>query len=477
MKKQCIVIGLGIYGMNVARKLSEEGMEVFAIDKDMRLVERASNFATKAVCMDITNIDAFDGIPVGDFDVGVVGTTQIGGATPQLRHDRRDGIDHSAGGLAGCDLGSGLEAGFEIVNGLVEFLRQLTVLDAVVESSLVRVGISPLLEGIIPFLVCLKAALCDLAGVGQCFFVHLEGLRRIEAEGLLETRDGLVAQSGAMGRRIVGLARSRPCDERVDLDEVRTIGDLLGLLDDLGQAFDVFLVGTVGLDEAEFIGVPAVGLVTLDHVLVEGDLGLAFDLDVVGVEEDEQVAELLIAGKRGGFAGDAFLDVAFTADDPHLVVERGLALRSIRIEQAALVTLAICETDGGCDTLTQWAGGHFDTGGQAVLRMARSAGIRAATEVLEVIQRQAITGEVQLHILGKRCMTARKNETIATGPVRYLLEGMACPGGCVAGAGTLQVVKKAAAALEKMKGEASFTESSDSKYQSRLESLEKFDVE
>ena len=59
----------------------------------------------------------------------------------------------------------------------------------------------------------------------------------------------------------------------------------------------------------------------------------------------------------------------------------------------------------------------------------------------------------------------------------YLLEGMACPGGCVAGAGTLQVVKKAAAALEKMKGEASFTESSDSKYQSRLESLEKFDVE
>lgn len=47
----------------------------------------------------------------------------------------------------------------------------------------------------------------------------------------------------------------------------------------------------------------------------------------------------------------------------------------------------------------------------------------------------------------------------------------------MAGAGTLQVVKKAAAALEKMKGEASFTESSDSKYQSRLESLEKFDVE
>lgn len=60
MKKQCVVIGLGIYGMNVAKKLSEEGMEVLAIDKDMKMVEKASNFVTKAVCMDITNIDAFD---------------------------------------------------------------------------------------------------------------------------------------------------------------------------------------------------------------------------------------------------------------------------------------------------------------------------------------------------------------------------------------------------------------------------------
>ncbi|MFR2571766.1 MAG: NAD-binding protein, partial [Clostridia bacterium] len=54
MKNQCIVIGLGIYGMNVAKKLSEAGMEVLAVDKDMKLVERASKFVTKAVCMDIT---------------------------------------------------------------------------------------------------------------------------------------------------------------------------------------------------------------------------------------------------------------------------------------------------------------------------------------------------------------------------------------------------------------------------------------
>ena len=45
--------------MSVAKKLSEEGIEVLAIDKNMKRVEKASNFVTKSVCMDITSIDAF----------------------------------------------------------------------------------------------------------------------------------------------------------------------------------------------------------------------------------------------------------------------------------------------------------------------------------------------------------------------------------------------------------------------------------
>lgn len=73
MKKQCVVIGLGIFGMNVAKKLSEKGVEVLAIDKNMKMVERASTFVTKAVCMDVTSIDAFSGIPIQDFDIGIVG--------------------------------------------------------------------------------------------------------------------------------------------------------------------------------------------------------------------------------------------------------------------------------------------------------------------------------------------------------------------------------------------------------------------
>ena len=54
----------------------------------------------------------------------------------------------------------------------------------------------------------------------------------------------------------------------------------------------------------------------------------------------------------------------------------------------------------------------------------------------------------------------------------YLLEGMACPGGCIAGAGTVQTVKKAGMALEKMKKEAAFEECMDTSFGGELAKLE-----
>ncbi len=56
----------------------------------------------------------------------------------------------------------------------------------------------------------------------------------------------------------------------------------------------------------------------------------------------------------------------------------------------------------------------------------------------------------------------------------YLLEGMACPGGCLGGAGTIGETKKSAVALAKMMNEAAFEESSDTKYGDRLRGLEEF---
>ena len=230
-------------------------------------------------------------------DVGVVGATEIGGTAPQLRHDLSDGVEDLAGGLTSGDTLADFLSCFEGVDGLVEAFRQLVCLDALIQGGLVRVGLLPGGELLVPLLVGLETALGDLTGMGEGFLVDREVDVRVEAEFLLQAGDSLGTELGAVGSLVVGLARGRPCDERVDLDEVRTVGDGLGLVDGRGERLDVLLVGAVGLDEGHFVGVPAVGLVTLEDVLGEGELGVAFDLDVVRIEDHEEIAELLVASE------------------------------------------------------------------------------------------------------------------------------------------------------------------------------------
>lgn len=72
MKKQCIIIGLGRFGMTLARELAKENIEILAIDKDIHLVERASEFVAKAISISVYDEEAFSSIPLEDFDLGVV---------------------------------------------------------------------------------------------------------------------------------------------------------------------------------------------------------------------------------------------------------------------------------------------------------------------------------------------------------------------------------------------------------------------
>ena len=54
----------------------------------------------------------------------------------------------------------------------------------------------------------------------------------------------------------------------------------------------------------------------------------------------------------------------------------------------------------------------------------------------------------------------------------YLLEGMACPGGCIGGAGTLAPLDKAAAEVAKNKKNAPYQGVLSSNYRGLLEALE-----
>ncbi|MDY0360902.1 MAG: TrkA family potassium uptake protein [Desulforegulaceae bacterium] len=55
MPQQIIIIGLGQFGMSLARTLSEKKAEVLAVDPKKHLVEEASNFVTEAVVMDASD--------------------------------------------------------------------------------------------------------------------------------------------------------------------------------------------------------------------------------------------------------------------------------------------------------------------------------------------------------------------------------------------------------------------------------------
>ena len=59
----------------------------------------------------------------------------------------------------------------------------------------------------------------------------------------------------------------------------------------------------------------------------------------------------------------------------------------------------------------------------------------------------------------------------------YLLEGMACPGGCVAGAGTIQPVKQTAMSVERFKGSANEQSCTTSPFLDRLAEVEERGVE
>ena len=55
MPQQVLIIGLGQFGMSLARTLSEKGAEVLAVDRDKPLVEEAAAFVTEALALDATD--------------------------------------------------------------------------------------------------------------------------------------------------------------------------------------------------------------------------------------------------------------------------------------------------------------------------------------------------------------------------------------------------------------------------------------
>ena len=67
-----IVIGLGRFGTEAARRLYELGCDVLAIDNKQELVQQISNHVTQAVVGDARDKDVLKALGAADFDCGIV---------------------------------------------------------------------------------------------------------------------------------------------------------------------------------------------------------------------------------------------------------------------------------------------------------------------------------------------------------------------------------------------------------------------
>jgi trk system potassium uptake protein TrkA len=70
--KRVVVIGLGIFGFNIAKDLYENGMEVIAVDKDKDVVQKIKDFSTKAVLADVTDKEVMESIGIQEDDIVII---------------------------------------------------------------------------------------------------------------------------------------------------------------------------------------------------------------------------------------------------------------------------------------------------------------------------------------------------------------------------------------------------------------------
>ena len=72
-----VVIGLGRFGFNVARRLFEAGHEVLAIDSDPGIVQKIEAFSSRAVVLDARDKERLDALGVRDCSVAVVSLGEL----------------------------------------------------------------------------------------------------------------------------------------------------------------------------------------------------------------------------------------------------------------------------------------------------------------------------------------------------------------------------------------------------------------
>lgn len=72
-KKQILIIGLGKFGMSIAKELAKYDCEVLAVDESSELVDEVAEFVTHAARVDAGDINTLRKLGVANFDEAIIG--------------------------------------------------------------------------------------------------------------------------------------------------------------------------------------------------------------------------------------------------------------------------------------------------------------------------------------------------------------------------------------------------------------------
>jgi len=76
IRQRFAVIGLGHFGLHVARTLYQLGKEVIGIDGDSEKVQDAAEFTSQAIVADATDRDELESIGIGEVDAAIISLGQ-----------------------------------------------------------------------------------------------------------------------------------------------------------------------------------------------------------------------------------------------------------------------------------------------------------------------------------------------------------------------------------------------------------------
>ena len=326
---------------------------------------------------------------------------QVGRPGEQLRHGRGDRVDDhaavAAGGVgrAGRELGNPCQQvrGGRLGEAGGEFAGELGV------------GRRPRVAGRLP--VVELAGVPGLAGGEER--AHLVG----DEERVRGQAERLAGGGGELGAALAvrlggaGDLRDPLADQRAGDDRLRpAVVGRLRVRDRRGDRREV-----VAVDRHR---VPPLRAEVALAVLALGDLRGCVEGDVVGVVDQDQVVEAVVAGERDRLAGHAFLEAAVAGQRDHVVVEDRVP-GGVEAGRGAAAGEGVA--DRVAQPLAERAGGRLHPRRLAELRVPRRGRVQLA-EVPQGVERHLVAGEVQPAVEEHRPVAGRQHEAVAVRPLR-----------------------------------------------------------